>query len=66
MQGFRDRLELHRYFAVYAEHCRAVEKMDLSGSALAQHAWEHDNHIDWMSACILDVESNYTVKMKWE
>ena len=30
-----------------SEHRRPMEKMDFSTSALAQHAWEHDHHIDW-------------------
>ena len=42
-----------------SEHCRAVEKMDSSASALAQHAWEHDHHIDWTSTCVLATESHY-------
>ena len=29
-----------------SEHCRALEKMDSSISALVQHAWELDRHID--------------------
>ena len=37
-----------------SEHCRAVDKMD---SALAQHAWEHDHHINWRSTCVLETES---------
>ena len=41
-----------------SEHRRAIENMDFSGSALAQHAWEHDHHIDWTSTCILG-ESHY-------
>ena len=36
---------------------RAVEKMDFSASALAQHVWEHDHHIDWTNTCVLIVES---------
>ena len=27
--------------------------VDFSASALAQHAWEHDHHIDWTSTCVL-------------
>ena len=49
-----------------SEHHRAVKKMDFSGSALAQHAWEHDHHIDWTSACILDVESHYRSRLARE
>ena len=30
--------------------CRAVEKIDSSASALAQHAWDHDHHINWTSS----------------
>ena len=40
-----------------SEHHRAMEKMDFSASALAQHAWEHDHHIDWTSTCVLGVLS---------
>ena len=36
-----------------------VEKKDLSDSALAQHARENNQHIDWTSACVLGVESHY-------
>ena len=28
-------------------------------SALAQHTWEHDHHIDWTSMYVLGVESHY-------
>ena len=42
-----------------SEHCRAVKKMDSSASALAQHSWEHDHHIDWTSKCVLGTESHY-------
>ena len=38
------------------EHRRAVEEMDLSASALAQHAWEHNHRI---GTCVLGVESHY-------
>ena len=40
------------------EHRRAMEKRDFSASALAQHAWEHNHHIDWTSMCVLGVESH--------
>ena len=36
-----------------------MEKRDFSASALVQHAWEHDHHIDWTSTCVLGVESHY-------
>ena len=49
-----------------SEHCKAVEKMDFLGSALAEHAWKHDHHIDWTSACILDVESHYRSRLSRE
>ena len=49
-----------------SEHRRAVEKMDFLGSALAQHAWEHDHHIDWTSTCILSVESHYRSRLARE
>ena len=49
-----------------SEHRRAVEKMDFLGSTLAQHAWEHDHHIDWTSVCILDVESHYHSRLARE
>ena len=39
------------------EHSRAMEKRDFSASALAQHAWEHDHHVNWTSTCVLGVES---------
>ena len=42
-----------------SEHCRAMGKRDFSASALAQHAWEHDHHINWTSTCVLGVESHY-------
>ena len=45
--------------ALMSEHRRAMEKMDFSASALAQNAWEHDHHIDWISTCVLKVESHY-------
>ena len=35
------------------KHCRAVQKMDFSASALAQHALEYGHHIDWISTCVL-------------
>ena len=46
-----------------SEHCRTVEKMDFSASALAQHAWEHDHHIDWTSMYVLGVESHYRSRL---
>ena len=49
-----------------SEHCRAVEKMDFSASALAQHAWEHDHHINWTSTCILNIESHYWSRISRE
>ena len=49
-----------------SEHCRAVEKMDSSASALAQHAWEHDHHIDWASMCVLGTESHYRSRLSRE
>ena len=45
-----------------SEHRRGVEKMNFSGSALAQPAWENHHHIDWTSTCILGMESHYTAK----
>ena len=38
-----------------SKHHRAMEKRDFSASALVQHAWEHDHHIDWTSTCVLGV-----------
>ena len=49
-----------------SEHCRAVEKMDFSTSALAQHVWEHDHHIDWTSTYVLKVESHYQSRLSRE
>ena len=49
-----------------SEHRRAVEKMNFSGSALAQHAWENHHHIDWTSACILGTESHYRSRLSRE
>ena len=49
-----------------SKHHRAVEKMDFSASALAQHAWEHDHHIDWTSTCVLKVESHYRSRISRE
>ena len=49
-----------------SEHHRAMEKMDFSASALAQHAWEHDHHIDWTSTCVLGVESHYQSRISRE
>ena len=46
-----------------SEHHRAV---DFSSSALAEHAWKHNHHIDWTSACILDVESHYRSRLSRE
>ena len=48
------------------EHRRAVEKMDFSASALAQHVWEHDDHTDWISTCVLKVESHYQSRLSRE
>ena len=48
------------------EHRRAVEKMNFSGSALAQHAWENHHHINWTSACILGTESHYHSRLSRE
>ena len=46
--------EMGRTLKTYmSEHRRAVEKMDFSASALAQHVPEHDHHIDWKSTCVL-------------
>ena len=45
------------------EHRRAMEKRDFSASALAQHAWEHNHHIDWTSTCVLGIESHYRSSM---
>ena len=49
-----------------SEHRRAMEKRDFSASALAQHAWEHDHHIDWTSMCVLGVESHYQSRISRE
>ena len=49
-----------------SEHHRAVEKMNFSGSALAQHAWENHHHIDWTSTCILGTESHYRSRLSRE
>ena len=49
-----------------SEHCRAMEKMDFSASALVQHAWEHDHHINWTSTCVLGVESHYQSRISRE
>ena len=49
-----------------SEHRRAVENMDFSDSALAQHAWEHDHHIDRTNTCILGVESHYRSRLSRE
>ena len=49
-----------------SKHQRAVEKMNFSGSALAQHAWENHHHIDWTSACILGTESHYHSRLSRE
>ena len=49
-----------------SEHHRAMEKRDFSASALAQHAWEHDHHIDWTSTCVLGVESHYQSRISRE
>ena len=48
------------------EDRRAVEKMDFSTSALAQHVWEHDHHIDWTSMCALGTESHYRLRLSRE
>ena len=49
-----------------SEHRSAMEKRDFSASALAQHAWEHDHHIDWTSTCVLRVESHYQSRISRE
>ena len=49
-----------------SEHRRAMEKRDFSASALAQHAWEHDHHINWTSTCVLGVESYYRSRISRE
>ena len=49
-----------------SEHRRAMEKRDFSASALVQHAWEHDHHIDWTSTCVLGVESHYRSRISRE
>ena len=41
-----------------SKHRRAVKKMDFSASAQAQHAWEHNHHIDWTSTCVLKVDQS--------
>ena len=41
-----------------SEHCRAV---DFSASAIAQHALEHDHHIDWTSTRVLRVLTSTTL-----
>ena len=48
------------------EHHRAMEKRDFFASALAQHAWEHDHHINWTSMCVLGVESHYRARISRE
>ena len=48
------------------EHHRAMEKRDFPASVLAQHAWEHDHHIDWTSMCALEVESHYQSRISRE
>ena len=40
-----------------------VEKRDFSTSALAQHEWEHNHHIDGTSMCVLETESHYCSKL---
>ena len=49
-----------------SEHRRAMEKRDFSASALAQHAWEHNHHINWTSTCVLGVESHYQSRISRE
>ena len=49
-----------------SEHRRAVEKMNFSGSTLAQHAWENHHHIDWTSTYILGTESHYRSRLSRE
>ena len=49
-----------------SEHRRAMEKRDFSASALVQHAWEHDHHIDWTSTYVLGVESHYQSRISRE
>ena len=49
-----------------SEHCRAVEKMKFSASALAQHVLEHNHHTAWTALCVLGVESHYWSRLSRE
>ena len=46
-----------------SEHRRAVEEI---ASALAQHAWEHNHHIDLTSVCVLETEFHYCSRLSRE
>ena len=41
------------------EHQRAVRNGDTNASALAEHAWNEEHHIDWQNAEVLEANQQY-------
>ena len=48
------------------EHKKAVQTADFNTSALAEHAWTHQHHIDWDNAGILTRSSDYISRIVHE
>ena len=40
------------------EHRRAVTNCDVATSAIAEHAWNEDHHVDWDAAKVINTETN--------
>ena len=41
------------------EHKRAVQNGDQNSSALAEHAWQQQHHVDWAAAEVLESTRNW-------
>ena len=48
------------------EHKKAVQKGEVNTSALAEHAWSADHHIDWDSMSVLDTSGWYYSRLTLE
>ena len=40
------------------EHRRAVQKVEIETSALAEHVWKSDHRVDWGQVTVLDHSTN--------
>ena len=48
------------------EHMRAVRMADFNSSALAEHAWNAGDRVDWSEETILDQHENLHIKLSLE